>query len=144
MWLGGPRGPEPGWRELVPSPSVAGRSFVAGGRLDDRLRVRHFARDEGALVTKVWFGIESAGDKRYRPIGDLTIHGTTRPVVLDGEYAGRVKEAWGGERAGFTAKTSIDRRDFGLTWNQTLDAGGGVGDKVDLDVEIEAVEARAA
>lgn len=89
--------------------------------------------------------VESGDDKRYRVQGDLTIRGTTRPVVLDVEYAGRVKDPWGGERAGFTAKTSIDRKDFGLTWNQTLDAGGVVvGDKVEIDLEIEAVKAKAA
>jgi polyisoprenoid-binding protein YceI len=90
-------------------------------------------------------GVETAGDKRYRVKGDLTIRGVTRPVVLDVEYAGRVKDPWGGERVGFTAKTSIDRKDFGLTWNQTLDAGGVVvGDKVEIDIEIEATKAKAA
>jgi polyisoprenoid-binding protein YceI len=89
-------------------------------------------------------GVESAGEKRYRVKGDLTIRGITRPVALDAEYAGRVKDPWGGERAGFTAKASIDRKDFGLTWNQTLDAGGVVvGDKVEIDIEIEAVKAKA-
>ncbi|MEW6434369.1 MAG: YceI family protein [Myxococcota bacterium] len=89
-------------------------------------------------------GVESAGEKRYRVKGDLTIHGTSRPIVLDVDYAGRVKDPWGGERAGFTAKTSIDRKDFGLTWNQTLDAGGVVvGDKVEIGIEIEAVKAKA-
>lgn len=89
--------------------------------------------------------MESAGDRRCRLKGDLTIRGTTRPVVLDVEYAGRVKDPWGGERAGFTAKTSIDRKDFGLTWNQPLDAGGVVvGDKVEIDLEVEAVKAKAA
>jgi polyisoprenoid-binding protein YceI len=89
--------------------------------------------------------VEVAGDRRYRVTGDLTIRGVTRPVVLDVEYAGRVKDPWGGERAGFTARTSIDRKDFGLTWNQALDAGGVlVGDKVEIDIEIEAVKAKAA
>jgi polyisoprenoid-binding protein YceI len=89
--------------------------------------------------------VEAAGDSRYRMTGDLTIRGVVRPVVLDVEYAGRVKDPWGGERAGFTATTSIDRKDFGLTWNQTLDAGGVVvGDKVEIDLEIEAVKAKVA
>lgn len=81
-------------------------------------------------------------DRRFRVTGDLAIRGTTRPVVLDVEYAGRVKDPWGGERAGFSAKTSIDRKDFGLTWNKALDAGGVVvGDKVEIDIEIEATKA---
>jgi polyisoprenoid-binding protein YceI len=90
-------------------------------------------------------GVTSAGEeKRYQLTGDLTIRGITRPVVLDVEYAGRVRDPWGGERVGFTARTSIDRKDFGVTWNQTLDAGGVVvGDKVEIDIEIEAVKAKA-
>lgn len=90
-------------------------------------------------------GVEKAGDKQYRVKGDLTIHGTTRPVVLAVEYGGRVTDPWGGERSGFTASTSIDRKDFGLVWNQALDAGGVVvGDQVEIDIEIEAVKSKVA
>jgi len=64
-------------------------------------------------------------------------------VVLDVEYGGRVKDPWGRERIGFTAKTSIDRKDFGLIWNQTLDGGGVlVGHEVEIDIDIEAVRAK--
>lgn len=90
-------------------------------------------------------GVEPTGDKRFQVKGDLTIRGTTLPVVLDVEYAGRVKDPWGGERAGFSAHTSLDRKDFGLTWNQMLEAGGIlVGDKVEIDVEVEAVKSNTA
>jgi polyisoprenoid-binding protein YceI len=76
--------------------------------------------------------------------GDLTIHGTTRPVALAVDYAGRVKDPWGGERVGFSAKTSISRKDFGLVWNQLLEAGGvAVGDKIEIGIEVEAVKASA-
>jgi polyisoprenoid-binding protein YceI len=78
---------------------------------------------------------------RLRLIGDLTIRGTEREVALDVEYAGRTKDPWGNERAGITAKTSIDRKDFGLTWNQVLEAGGlMVGERVDIEIEVEAVK----
>ena len=81
-------------------------------------------------------------------VGDLTIKGTTREVVLRVEQHGQTKDPWGNVRAAFTAKTSIDRKDFGLTWNQVLETGGVmVGDRVDIEVEIEAVkqvEAQAA
>ena len=80
-------------------------------------------------------------DGRFRVRGNLTIHGTTHPVVLDTEYSGRVKDPWGGERAGFSAHTSISRKDFGLVWNQALEAGGiAVGDKIEIDIEIEAIK----
>ena len=76
--------------------------------------------------------------------GDLTIHGVKKQVTLEAEYAGRVKDLWGGERIGFTARTAISRKDFGLVWNQTLEAGGVlVGDKVEIVIEIEAIKAAA-
>ena len=66
------------------------------------------------------------------------------PVSLDVEYAGRVKDPWGGERVGFSAKTAVSRKDFGLTWNLVLEAGGvTVGDKVEIAIEVEAVKAAA-
>ena len=79
--------------------------------------------------------------ERLRVSGELTIRGVTRPVVLDVEYAGRTKDPWGHERAGFAARTSVDRKDFGLTWNQVLEAGGVVvGDRVEIEIEVEAVK----
>jgi polyisoprenoid-binding protein YceI len=84
--------------------------------------------------------IERAGDDRYRVIGDLTIKDLTREVILDVEYSGTAKDPWGGERAGFSAHTSIERKDWGLTWNLLLEAGGlAVGDKVEIAIEIETV-----
>ena len=74
-------------------------------------------------------------------VGDLTIKGITREVVLRVEQHGQAKDPWGNVRAAFTAKTSIDRKDFGLTWNQVLETGGVmVGDRVDIEAEIEAVQ----
>ncbi len=81
-----------------------------------------------------------AGDGRFELAGDLTIAGVTRPVRLEVEALGRAKDPWGGERAGFSARTTIDRSDFGLVWNQALEAGGVVvGDKVEITIEVEAV-----
>jgi polyisoprenoid-binding protein YceI len=74
-------------------------------------------------------------------VGDLTIKGITREVVLRVEQHGETKDPWGNLRAAFTAKTSIDRKDFGLTWNQVLETGGVmVGDRVEIEAEIEAVK----
>lgn len=88
--------------------------------------------------------IEKAGD-RYRVAGELTLHGVTREVVLDAEFAGTGKDPWGNERAGFSAKASVDRRDFGLVWNAALEAGGVlVGEKVEIAIELEAVKKVAA
>jgi len=89
-------------------------------------------------------GIEKLGKDRFRVIGDLTIRDVTREVPLDVEYGGRGKDPWGNERAGFSASAAIDRKDFGLQWNQVLETGGVlVGDKIDIDLDIQAVKAAA-
>jgi polyisoprenoid-binding protein YceI len=83
--------------------------------------------------------VEKKADGELALAGDLTIRGVTRPVVLDVELGGRVKDPWGNDRAGFAAKLAIDRKDFGVSWNQTLDVGGlALSDKVDIAIEIEA------
>ncbi len=84
--------------------------------------------------------VELEGEGRFRVIGDLTIRGTTREVVLEVEDQGRGKDPWGGERAAFSARTEIDRTDFGLTWNAALETGGVlVSDRVRISLEVEAV-----
>lgn len=81
---------------------------------------------------------------RLHVTGDLTIRGTTREVVLRVEQLGLAKDPWGNQRAAFSASTSIDRKDFGLHWNQVLEAGGVmVGDKVEITLDVEAVQATA-
>jgi polyisoprenoid-binding protein YceI len=89
--------------------------------------------------------VETEGKEVARVIGDLTIHGVTREVTLAVEELGRAKDPWGGERAAFSATASIDRKDFGLRWNQALEAGGVlVGDKVEIALDVQAVLASAA
>ena len=88
--------------------------------------------------------IERAGDG-YRVVGDLALHGVVREVTLDAEFAGTGKDPWGNERAGFSAKASLDRREFGLVWNAALETGGVlVGEKVEISIELEAVKKVAA
>jgi polyisoprenoid-binding protein YceI len=78
-------------------------------------------------------------------VGDLTIRGVTREVSLRVEQHGQAKDPWGNVRAAFTATATIDRRDFGLTWNQALESGGVlVGDKVEIEAEVQAVKQAAA
>ena len=89
--------------------------------------------------------IERLEGERYRVVGDLTIRDATREVSLDVEYGGRAKDPWGNERIGFSARTSLDRKDFGLQWNQVLETGGVlVGDRVEIELEVQAVKAAAA
>jgi polyisoprenoid-binding protein YceI len=85
--------------------------------------------------------VEKLDGERLRVHGELTIHGATRPVVLNVEDVAFTKDPWGNQRAGFNAKTSIERSAFGLTWNQLLEAGGvAVADRIDIELEIEAVK----
>ena len=76
----------------------------------------------------------------FRLTGDLTVRGITREVTLDVSPEGRLTDPWGEERAGFSAHAKIDRTDFGLTWNQALEAGGIlVGNEIKLSIEVELV-----
>jgi polyisoprenoid-binding protein YceI len=88
--------------------------------------------------------VEQAGGG-LEVVGDLTLHGVTREVTLEAEFAGTGKDPWGNERAGFSAKASLDRRDYGLVWNAALETGGVlVGEKVEIAIELEAVRKVAA
>ncbi len=89
--------------------------------------------------------VKEIGERVYRVIGDLTIRDVTREVALDLAYGGLAKDPWGNQRAAFTATASIDRRDFGLKWNQVLEAGGVlVGERIDIELEVQAIAAAAA
>jgi polyisoprenoid-binding protein YceI len=83
--------------------------------------------------------VEKAGKDRLRVIGDLTIRGTTRQVVLDVEGpTAAIKDPRGNQKRGATATTKINRQDFGVAWNRNLDAGGVVvGDQVSITIELE-------
>jgi polyisoprenoid-binding protein YceI len=74
----------------------------------------------------------------FKVIGDLTIRGTTKQVTLDVTNEGRQIDPWGNDRVGISAKTKISRAEFGLTWNQALEAGGvAVGDEVKITIDTE-------
>ena len=89
-------------------------------------------RVEGAM--------KKEGD-RFRMTGDLTIRGTTVEVALDCQYEGTGKDPWGGTRAGSRAEARIDRREWGLKWNQALETGGIlVANEVRIEAEVQAVK----
>ncbi len=86
-------------------------------------------------------GIDTAGSN-YVLHTNLTIKGVTKPVDFALEFEGVVQDPWGNTKAGFTAETEINRKDFGLEWNVALEAGGVVvGEKVKILLEIEALKA---
>ncbi|WP_052436954.1 YceI family protein [Georgenia sp. SUBG003] len=88
--------------------------------------------------TFVTNGLEGDGEE-FTLKGDLTINGVTKPVALEAEFNGATTDPFGTKRIGFSASTEISRKEFGLTWNAALEAGGVlVGDKVKILLEVEA------
>jgi polyisoprenoid-binding protein YceI len=78
-------------------------------------------------------------------MGDLTIHGVTRPAVLTvEEVTPEAKDPWGNLRRGATAKTKVNRKDFGLQWNVALEAGGFlIGDEIEITIDVELIRQAA-
>ena len=86
--------------------------------------------------------IEGRDPSNFKVIGDVTIHGIRKEVVLDASFNGEGKDPWGNRRVSFDAQTKLNRKDYDLTWNQALEAGGFIlGDEVKLDIGVEAVPA---
>jgi polyisoprenoid-binding protein YceI len=84
---------------------------------------------------------ESRGHDEFRLIGDLTIRGVTHSVAIEVRKEGEGKDPWGNERIAFSAKTKIDRREFGLVWNQALETGGVVvGDEIRISIDVELIK----
>ena len=111
------------------------------GQRDDHLRSPDFL--DAAKYPEITFKSTtiSGGNSEFKLTGNLTISGVTKEIALDATNEGSGKDPWGGERIGFSAKTKIDRRDFGLTYNQAIEAGGVViGHEVKISIEVEAIK----
>ena len=79
----------------------------------------------------------------YKVVGNLTLRGVTKEVTLIGTFNGAANDPWGNTRAGFTADGTLNRKDFGMIWNKTLDTGGlVVGDEVQIHLDIECIKAK--
>jgi polyisoprenoid-binding protein YceI len=91
--------------------------------------------------TRIEGSFQNEGDK-FRLVGDLTIRGVTKEVAFEATFEGTGTDPWGGTRAGARATARIDRRDWGLVWNQALETGGIlVSNDVRIDIELQAVKA---
>jgi len=103
---------------------------------------RFFDADTYPTITFVSTGVSDvdATKTHGKLMGQLSMHGVQKPVVLEVSYLGAGKDPWGNQKAGFTAKTTINRKDFGLTWNETLESGGVlVGDDVEVEIQAEGM-----
>jgi polyisoprenoid-binding protein YceI len=113
------------------------------------------AQRDGHLKSADFFDVEkhpemtftstkvTGNPEKFDVTGPLTIRGTTHEVTLHVEGLGTGKDPWGNTRNGYSAKTSISRKDFGMTWSQALETGGVlVGDKIEIELEIQAVQAK--
>jgi len=96
--------------------------------------------EEHPEITFTSTKVERAEDGTLRITGLLDMRGVEKEVVLSTEFLGAGPDAWGGTRAGFTASTTVNRKDWGIEWNQALDQGGVMlGDDVEIQLDIEAV-----
>ena len=105
---------------------------------DDHLRSADFF--DVSKYQDIKFVMTSASKKQMT--GNMTMHGVTKKVVLNISSVGTVTDPWGNNRSAFILTGKINRKDFGLTWNTAIESGGVVvGDEVQLEVEIEGIEA---
>lgn len=109
---------------------------------DNHLRSADFFDVESNPTARfISTAVNPKGDQHYVVTGDLTIAGVTKSVDLDMEFAGQVVDPWGNNRLVFSASTDINREDFGLTWNQTLETGGVLVSKnAKIELEVQAVQ----
>ncbi|HYK86522.1 MAG TPA: YceI family protein [Ktedonobacteraceae bacterium] len=85
--------------------------------------------------------VEPLGDNEYRVTGNLTMHGVTKQETFTAEYSGQVKDLYGLQRAAFSVKGTINRKDYGLNWNVALESGGVlVAEKVSIEIDLAAVQ----
>ena len=108
---------------------------------DTHLRSADFFKvDEFPTLSFVSTSVAPAGRGVYTVTGNLSIRGVTRPLTVPIAFLGKATDPWGKERAGFEAEFTINRKDFGLTWNAALETGGFlVGDEIKVTLSFEAI-----
>ena len=83
--------------------------------------------------------VKADGDDEFDVVGDLTIKGITKQVNMEGEYKGVVKDSWGNQRVALTLEGKVNRKDFGINYNDKIDAGATIGDEVDIEIITQAI-----
>ena len=110
-------------------------------RRDNPLRsADFFDAEKHPEITFQSTAVERVSDDEYSVTGRLTMRGITKVITLPVDFAGEMKDVSGNTRAGFFTETTLDRKEFGISWNKTLDEGGVMlGDDVRIEINIEAV-----
>jgi polyisoprenoid-binding protein YceI len=114
-------------------------------RRDDDLRSANFFDVANhPTITFKSTSVKANGKDSFVVTGDLTMHGVTKAVALPVTLLGEGKDPWGNEKMGLETAVTLNRKDYGLTWNKTLESGGLlVGDEVKVQIGIEANKAKA-
>jgi polyisoprenoid-binding protein YceI len=109
---------------------------------DGHLRSNDFlSMDEYPQITFVSTAVEQTGPTEFEVTGDLTIKGVTNSITIPFEFEGVARDPFGNERVGFEGSVVINRKDYGVTWNATLETGGVlVSDKITLEFEVSAIK----
>lgn len=138
---------EPGKLDTFKVTATAETASINTGvkKRDDHLRSPDFFdAAKNKTITLVSKGVRDVSGNSAKLDTEIAIHGVTKPVTLDLEYAGAATDPWGNKVVSFSAKGRIDRKEFGLTWNKALESGGVlVGEDVELAFEVEAQEQAA-
>ena len=133
-----PQHPEQGSVEFTID---AGSIDTDNAKRDEHLRAPDFF--DVAAHPQITFKsrkVVALAPNRFAVAGTLTLHGVAREVTLPVELAGTSKDPWGNVRAGFSTSLTLDRKDYGITWNKSLDGGGALlGDDVEIDIQLEAI-----
>jgi len=123
-----------------------GAASVSTGNADRDAHLRSedfFDTERYPTITFASTRVTALPDATWEVIGDLTVHGTTKPVVLQVDFDGATASPFGDERIGFSAATDVSREDFGLTWNVGLETGGVlVGKTARIELSVQAVAAK--
>ena len=118
---------------------------TANQRRDDDLRSPNFFDVAShPTITFESTSVKPLGDDNYDVTGSFTMHGVTKTVVLPVKALGEMKDPWGNQRIGFEISTTINRKDYGISFNKVLDQGGlMLGEEVTITINLEAVQAKA-
>lgn len=101
---------------------------------------RFFNAEKFPTLTFVSKSVEKLSATKFKIAGTLTMHGVSKDVILETEFLGKGKDPWGNLRYGFRATTTVNRKNFGMEWNEVVESGGVlVGDDVEITLDIEAI-----